>query len=820
MNNIMIMYHPVKKEIHFLVDDNGSFNEINYTDSPYLEEYSPEYGEFILQYQGRKFFDNLTKAFLNINKKTLIFKGTKLDYEDFKKMVDNYNKTMKREKTGLELKLGDFLELPEVSLIYDAIKEVSNGTVQLFENELPDGDVKKIFRDRKEKLDEKVREIEKDNVNLCFVGTYSSGKSAFINALIGERILPEKIRPETAKMFRVQNSDCPSINFTVKKDHEDRKGKIGSIVWVEELGMFQFTTSVNDGIKGKIDKVCQKSAKQPRFVQMRNILTEINNMPNGYNLEDKDYVEGMIDIHYPMDLAADINFTFYDTPGTDSNSSEHLRILKSALAQQTNSILIVMYEPLKMEGKGNSVLFDLMQKSQEDTSNEEGVTIDLSRSIHVINQSDRFGSGELRDVLCRPIKVSRNVKDSLDENELEEFEYDLQEKRVFYVSSKAAYCAKALKKGICDEDDEEFIDETKDKVIKRRYYKYNHMSDAEFETEEIINDSQSKFDSQKAEDIAGQMYVASGMYAIEQEIVKYAEKYALAVKAKGLYDAVLFMMDGVEGQYRIIENSKGIEKKKLQAQIDDLRKKMTSDIEDCYASFVDELVKGEIDDSIPELNYIQTRVTNKQNAAEKEVGRLPKIVIKAEKIQEKNKIIINNLNSYISELDDYYFNIREKILAKQMGILKGRIAKKVEAYKEIDQAIIERILSVGETHVPKSKITGVTIDDYINAEKPLWIFTTTDKAKYKETVTANFMAMTGRQYKEYIKEIKDVAKEKATDMKEEFIKNIDEVSATLEDLMNNVDQVAKDQAEARRCLDLATGKIETLENQIWRCKDE
>lgn len=42
MSKIMIKYHPVKKEIHFLTDDNGSFNEVSYTDSPALEEYSPE----------------------------------------------------------------------------------------------------------------------------------------------------------------------------------------------------------------------------------------------------------------------------------------------------------------------------------------------------------------------------------------------------------------------------------------------------------------------------------------------------------------------------------------------------------------------------------------------------------------------------------------------------------------------------------------------------------------------------------------------------------------------------------------------------------
>ena len=40
-----------------------------------------------------------------------------------------------------------------------------------------------IVRLRKQKLDDKVTDIEQDNVNLCFVGTYSSGKSVSQNTI-------------------------------------------------------------------------------------------------------------------------------------------------------------------------------------------------------------------------------------------------------------------------------------------------------------------------------------------------------------------------------------------------------------------------------------------------------------------------------------------------------------------------------------------------------------------------------------------------------------------------------------------------------------
>ena len=116
---------------------------------------------------------------------------------------------------------------------------------------------------------------------------------------------------------------------------------------------------------------------------------------------------------------------------------------------------------------------------------------------------------------------------------------------------------------VCDLDDEEFIEDSADKVIKRRYYRNNHMSDAEFDTKEVIETSDAQFEQCRQDQVSEQLYIASGMYAVEREIIKYAEKYALAVKAKGLYDAVLYMMDGVEDECQVIEEAKRLEKEEL-----------------------------------------------------------------------------------------------------------------------------------------------------------------------------------------------------------------------------------------------------------------
>lgn len=815
MSKLMIEYHPVKKEVHFLTDDNGSFNEVPYTDSPALEKYSPEIGEFLLQDQGYSFFDTLREAILDLQDMEIVFKGTRIDYEDFQRMINNYNNHQEEEGSGMKLNLGGFVELPDVGVIYDEIKSVADETVKIFENELSEGSMKDTFRERKQKLDDKVKDIEQDNVNLCFVGTYSSGKSTFINAIIGEKILPEKIRPETAKMFKIKNAQLPTINFFVKKNIKD-DGSIASLLWSDDLSRFQFTTNINDGLKGQLNKVCQKNSGKPRHEQMRQLLIAINEMPNSPCENGHCFVEGMIDVAYPMDIQSDINFTFYDTPGTDSNSYEHLRILKDALAKQTNSVLIVMYEPAKMDGRGNSVLYDLMLKSQADSSNEDGVTIDLSRSLHIVNQVDRYGTTELRDALSKPIRLSKNEQNIIDESEETEFEYDLQDKRVFYVSSKAAYCAKAQKKGICDSDDKEFIEDSADKVIKRKYYRNNHMSDVEFDTKEVIETSDVQFEQYSSEQISERLHVASGMYAVEHEIIKYAEKYALAVKAKGLYDAVLYMMDGVEDECQVIEKAKRLDKEELKAVVVKMKTDMTEDIEQCANDFKKALKEKKQELRPPEIKFIQTKVANAGTKAERQIGKLPRIVIKPEKIGEKNKTILSKLNDYIHEIDKFYLEKRTTILEQQMQVLKNNIEEKIIAYKEIDKSIIDKILKIGETTISTSNISEIRMNDYINPEKKLWIFTTTEKREYKDDVLSKFLSITGRQEKAYLMEIDSVAEKKAGDMAQKFIDNIFRVSETLEHAQEAADQATREQADAKRCLDLAKSKISILEDRIWR----
>ena len=70
-------------------------------------------------------------------------------------------------------------------------KELKYFTIKCIENKLEENETKATFRKRRAAFEDYRQSLNANDVNLCLVGTYSAGKSTFINALIGKRILPE-----------------------------------------------------------------------------------------------------------------------------------------------------------------------------------------------------------------------------------------------------------------------------------------------------------------------------------------------------------------------------------------------------------------------------------------------------------------------------------------------------------------------------------------------------------------------------------------------------------------------------------------------------
>lgn len=834
MKELMIMYHPVKKEIRFLAKVKGAFLDIPYNICPNLQPYSPGHGEFLLQNQGNQFFNDIWEQFLN-EKISLVFKGTKIDYQDFQEKIAEYNKSTGEER----FIISNFIELPSVADIFNCINEFCDDTLSVFDTELEGSEIVNSFKNRKFEFEKKREQLNENDINLCLVGTYSSGKSTFINTLIGKRILPESINSETAKMFRIQNSSNPAVNFTMKKNDSDEPILV-TIAW--DIAKKQFTfysTGQCNETKRKIQNEINSALvfHLQEHEQLYQILKTLNEIPNAPGAEYPEYIDGIIEVSYPIPLDPNINFTFYDTPGTDSNSNEHLLVLQSALQQQTNSILVILYEPTKMEGTGNSILYKLIKSSREDADTKDKVHIDLTRSLHIINQADTRSLTDLANLKNKKVGVSLKETDKI-YNEEEEY-IDLSNERLFFVSSKAAYIAKAIKGNVDNEDERLWLANHRNEINNTpvvdpllmkadnsevetgMYFKLNQMAHADNETKQMIDDcleELKKCDSSGDTGLAPilqRIYINSGMYAVEKEIVKYAQKYALAVKAKSLYDSINSVVSFIRDDYEAIEAQARLSKEQISENIRTMKTTMVADLDRTYSTYLETLNSEYLINNYAEVGALNGIIESRKQQASKMADKMKWIAIRPEVFEEKNHIIREELNLFLMEIDDYYKTNREIILKKQIEELRSRLVKTITGYKGIDEGLVKRIANVSDTQVPPSSLKALRMDEYINKQKAIFIFSTNDKKSYKNDIEDMFASTTQMQYESYLAEILEVAKNKTSELIKEFKDNIDMLSSNLEFLINDEKKAISMQAKAKAVLELVEKKDKELNEKIW-----
>lgn len=834
MKELMIMYHPVKKEIRFLAKVKGAFLDIPYNICPNLQPYSPGHGEFLLQNQGNQFFNDIWEQFLN-EKISLVFKGTKIDYEDFKEKLSEYNKSTGEER----FIISNFIELPSVTDIFNCINDFCDDTLAVFDTELEGSEIIHSFKTRKFEFEKKREQLNLNDINLCLVGTYSSGKSTFINTLIGKRILPESINSETAKMFRIQNSTNPSVTFTMKKNDSDEPILV-TIAWDVAKKQFAFFS------KGQCNETKRKIQNEinsaivfhlQEHEQLYQILKSLNDIPNAPVEDYPEYIDGIIEVSYPIPLDPNINFTFYDTPGTDSNSNEHLLVLQSALQQQTNSILVILYEPTKMEGTGNSILYKLIKSSREDADTKDKVHIDLTRSLHIINQADTRSLADLNNLKDRKVGISLKETDKIYNEEAEYI--DLSNERLFFVSSKAAYISKAIRNNIDTEDERLWLANHRNEINNTpvtdpllmksdnsevetgMYFKLNKMAHADNETKQMIDDCLEELKNcdtpgdNSLEPILQRIYVNSGMYAVEKEIVKYAQKYALAVKAKSLYDSINSVVNFIRDDYEAIEAQARLSKEQISENIKTMKTTMVADIDRTYATYIETLNAEYLINTYAEVGALNGIIESRKQQASKMADKMKWIAIRPEVFEEKNHLIREELNLFLMEIDDYYKTNREIILKKQIEELRSRLVKTITGYKGIDEGLVKRIANVSDTQVPPSSLKALRMDEYINKQKAIFIFSTNDKKSYKNDIEDMFASTTQMQYESYLAEILEVAKTKTGELIQEFKNNIDMISSNLEFLINDEKKAISMQAKAKAVLDLVEKKDQELNEKIW-----
>lgn len=198
---IKIIYNPYAQKAAYKRWSNGAWIDLGSNSQLNSEQYQ---NNITLQNRGidivRQILEDYDDGTIGVN---LVFEGTDNDFEDLQNILTLYF-------TESEYKIDCTRSDKRLISADDAAQEIESifaKMEQTFE-ENPSEELQAEI--------DRYKKTVKSTVTVCILGTYSAGKSAFINALIGEEILPSASDPSTATIYRVHTAQESKIRFEYK----------------------------------------------------------------------------------------------------------------------------------------------------------------------------------------------------------------------------------------------------------------------------------------------------------------------------------------------------------------------------------------------------------------------------------------------------------------------------------------------------------------------------------------------------------------------------------------------------------------------------
>lgn len=784
---LQMKYHPAKKEVEFHRFKDGQ--EVSIKNDNRLMQYMNLKGKFVLQDHGNAFFEDITSVFEGHKDIEMQVVTTKMDYEDFVQMVEYYN----AEPNACTITPTLIAELPDMAHTFAEVQKYGEQATEilrrhrqnLFEIPMENENVKmsaESFADQIDKerrnIHDKIESLNDNAVSLCFTGVYSAGKSTLINALLGYKILPEKITSETAKMFRI-SSPKPGENVAIAFEID---GAYSELEWNGVTSSFEFTqgpqrNETKNIIQSEVYRVSQEKCRQHE--QICAILTMLNGMMN---------VSADIRIHFPVALdSASVQYIIYDTPGTDSNYAEHQTVLMDALSEQKQSILIFVAAPNKTEGSGNNALLKYLKEAEEKNSK---TSIDIGRSLFVINWSDCIDSDARRDLQHEEIKY----KDD------DSFSIRLADKKLFFISAKFGYAARSVRNNIASEKDQSEFNKGLNNMTDKfggYCYRENRCAMSEFATNRMNERCEEALQEaiERKDDISV-LEVTSGLYALESEILQYGEKYASAVKASAIIDSVDSALSKLSNRAVSLRESNREEIKEIEKNIVELRRTINETIEREYnvSSIPENMPLPEevcMTLGLDRASLYSSIVDSTKNYMDRELrgwflGFLGRV-----KVRDRDKDNVRDMiNRAIDDYTDRFLGQRKVLLESQRDIFINAVKQTIMDNGNISKAAKKFFLDVPVPQVVKPGITnwGELYDSHCRTEKFLMFKGEyLDKTGFIQDVEKMLVEIADSMCEDYSKDYRDSLESLLMQIKTQFEGNLETYSLYMKAMVENRD---------------------------------
>lgn len=812
--SLKMKYHPARKEVIFTrIQKDG--REIQIPPSSRLGKYMGMKGKFVLQDFGKNFFDDIADAFDGLKSLNISVVTTRLDYEDFTQMVEQYNLEGRCKITSTLV-----AELPNMDKTFEQVKAHGEESINIlsvrsrefYDIDLRTPSVREVANTFAQQLNHEIEEIRgkienlnDTNISLCFTGVYSSGKSALINAILGYRILPEKINSETAKMFVIRS---PRSGSPVKLSFTLPEGPC-ELEWDDKSKTFDFVKGPNENAtRASIQNMVNDIKGKTQYEQIGILLKYLN---------DAQQVSSEIGVYFPIPLDSKLTqFTIYDTPGADSNYAEHQIVLERALSTQQQSILVFVAKPNGLEGEGNSALLNYLKNAEQKNIR---TSIDIGRSLFVINWAD-----------CVPAEQRMTLQtEKITCKDDDSFSIKLEDKKLFFTSALYAYAAKAVKNGVAQQAEQFYLESglgmlSKDGHPMANCYRQNRCATSESATQRMIALSDAALRKAREDDSpADQVIVSSGLFALENEICVFGEKFASAIRAFAIIDSVdkaLTKLDDSATSLRA-NNQKNITD--IEQEIQALRKTITQAVNEKY----EEMSLASRKEIPPEM---QKKLMLDKDSIDKTVGQTRASLDKKIKgwffgygkvgfKESDRKTAVRVVQAALNDFKKNFLKQRNELLNDQGQGFMDAIKDAIRKNGEISETTKKEFL-----HIPAVKVNpmdsasdiGKIYDDCKTEDHFLWMkkdyLKKQDFLNSAENKMLDIMEIAKKDYeKDFIKSLESVLEL----VKQRFNDNLENYSKKMKALIDDRDEMVRLGEKVSATADELRRSQDKLNRIIW-----
>lgn len=772
-NQIKIIYDPYEKTIQYQYRNspNRPWDDLD----PAAPLATEEFSRGTLQNLAEEIIGELYEKYCTDGRGVdLFFSGTDPDWEDLKETVAMCAPDGRIICCDRMEKLNSPDEiLSEIQAIFDSL------SAQL--NSIQDSEIREYI--------DQYKDTVRPGINLVVAGTYSAGKSSFINALIGEELLPVASDPTTAKIFKIVPLPNGSwldtvIRFQYKgTDVELRLNKDGYYVRTDELQQ----VLAGSPLKDCLDQI--RSSAEPSPAYIYRVIEALNKFKEASpNQEHSNAISETIEIDTPFYGStlplSQCEFVIYDTPGSDAaNHKEHYEILQKALKGQTNGLPILVANPDNKNAIG-------VDKLRKELSSFEA--LDLSNIMVVINKADEKAPSTLGSIGNEDFAAQGDAK-----------------RRIFVLSSLAGLGAKKKNMEQCISEDASFIFREKKPSFldgTRRLFQYNVYSQRLSEPVDAAGEA-----ANAAGDGSQRLLHNSGLWAVEYGIRDFAGRYATSNKCQ---QAKAYLSDAIEIAQEELDQKTALEKENrdaLQKAFNDKQKQLIGSLEKTAEARLEELIdscvrvrKSVITANSPNQDQLASTLNDRWKEFKKENSDTAKNSL-GKYVDGYIKTHLNTLRSRMSkQIDTCVCTGIERLKKACVQVVKDSNAIGEEERRFLSQHIMDS--PVPDWYAPKFSSDDLPV---VSFHLLFWKLNFFDKNECAKNVTQKIDDVVGKGNQAYGEKLQT----QLTQWKEAFVSNLTLKLADFNDeLKDKRAKLEETRDEVERLTDAKTGMERKLED--------